>query len=146
MWQYGKSTGLRCTRPASVSAAELHVPEPTHSGPQFPPLYIGVASKGLSGYASLSQRLCVLGSAGLPCALSPPGPRLDSSRGISGGRGGSQLSASGQHLGRGRWKIPLTSGLASRWSAEEWGALFWRRVGTSSGKELQGLRGKAGGV
>lgn len=48
MQQRGGSAGLRGKRPASVFAAGLHVPEPTlvPSEPQFPPLYMGVASKG----------------------------------------------------------------------------------------------------
>lgn len=95
MWQYGKSTGLRGGRPASVSAsaAGLQVPVPTHSGPQFPPLYMGVASKGPPGYASLSQRLWVLGCAGISSSVRLSlASRLDSSHGISGDSGGSQLS------------------------------------------------------
>lgn len=40
-----------------------NIPEPTHSGPPFPPLHMDVASQGPPGYASSFQRLWVLGSA-----------------------------------------------------------------------------------
>lgn len=67
VWQCGRSTGFRGGRSASVFPAGLCVPEPTlvFSGPQSPVLYIGVASKGPPGYASLAHRLWVLGSAGV---------------------------------------------------------------------------------
>lgn len=42
-----------------------NIPEPTHSGPPFPSLYMDMASQGSRGYASLFQRLWVLGSAGV---------------------------------------------------------------------------------
>lgn len=56
------------------------------------------------------------------------------------------ISASGQHLRLRGWKPWLTPDLPSKGVPKSGGAPFWRRVGTSNGKELQGLRGKDGAV
>lgn len=134
MCQYDESIGLRGGRSTSVSAAGIHVPKPTlaHSGPQFPPPWRAWPTRAL-----LALLAWLRGSVpGLLIAWATrlcPAPRLDSSHGILRGSRGFQLSASGQHLRQERWKPQLTSGSASRWDVREWGAPFWRKVGTIRG-------------